>query len=141
MIKFLKDFLLYGLASMLSKIIAIFLIPLYTGILSKEEYGVMALILACKGIIDLISNLNIHSGVARDYYEDGINKQKLISTGFWSILLWSFMILSIIYVSRDFWVNNILEISAYKSVFLIMIMTIPSGSLLSYFMISSSQSL
>ena len=39
--------------------------------------------------IDLFSNLNIHSGIARDYYEEGINRKKLVSTGIYSILSFS----------------------------------------------------
>lgn len=82
MLEFIKKFFIYGLASILGKMIAVFLMPIYTDIFSVEEYGVMAVIMGCKGIIDLISNLNIHSGVARDYYEVGKDKYKLISTGF-----------------------------------------------------------
>ena len=51
---FFKDFLIYGFASMVGKIAAIFLIPIYTNVLTREEYGAMALIVSCKGIIDLI---------------------------------------------------------------------------------------
>ena len=68
--RFFKDFMTYGVVSILGKLAAVFLMPIYTSILTKEEYGAMALITSCKGIIDLISNLNIHSGIARDYYEE-----------------------------------------------------------------------
>ena len=86
MLKFFKDFLIYGFASTLGKLAALLLMPLYTSILSQEEYGVMAMLLSVKGIIDLVSNLNVHSGIARDYYEEGVNRKSLVSTGFWSIL-------------------------------------------------------
>ena len=36
---FIKDFFIYGFASVLGKIAAIFLMPIYTNILTKEEYG------------------------------------------------------------------------------------------------------
>src|SRR5690554_2239323 len=102
MLKFLKQFFIYGFASILGKIAAVFLLPFYTNILSQEEYGAMAMITAAKGIIDLFSNLNIHSGIARDYYEDNINRTKLVSTGFFSILFFSIIVFFILFVSREF---------------------------------------
>jgi len=131
--KFFNQFLIYGLASVLGKIAAVFLLPFYTNVLSKEEYGAMAMIVACKGIIDLFSNLNIHSGVARDYYEKSIERTKLVSTGLFSILLFSFAILFILLTTRKFWVLNILNIPGYEKAFVIMLLTIPAGSLFSYF--------
>ena len=95
MLRFLKDFLIYGLASVIGKIAALLLMPMYTKILTQEEYGIMAMLISVKGILDLASNLNIHSGIARDYYEKGINKTILVSTGFWSILTISISILII----------------------------------------------
>ena len=53
---FFKDFFIYGFASIVGKVVAIFLIPVYTNVLTQEEYGAMALIVSCKGLIDLISN-------------------------------------------------------------------------------------
>ncbi len=131
--KFFKQFFIYGFASVLGKIAAVFLLPLYTNVLSKEEYGVMAMITAAKGIIDLFSNLNIHSGVARDYYEDDIDRTKLVSTGFFSILFFSFAILIILLITKEFWINNVLGINGYEKAFIIMLCTLPAGSLFSYF--------
>lgn len=135
MLKFFKYFAIYGFSSILSKVAAVFLMPLYTNTLTQKEYGVMALVIACKGIIDLISNLNIHTGISRDYYEEGIDRKSLISTGFWSILLFSFVIFLGIYLFRSFWINQVLGIEGYEMVFFFMALSIPSGSLLSYFSI------
>ena len=85
--KFLSQFLIYGCASMLSKIAAVFLMPLYTSILTTGEYGAMAMIASCSGVLGILANFNIHSGIARDYFEEGVVRKKLVSTGFFSILL------------------------------------------------------
>lgn len=135
MFRFFKDFIIYGIASVIAKIIGVFLMPVYTSILSQEDYGAMAMIIACKGIIDLVSNLNIHSGIARDYYETYIDRQKLVSTGLFSILFFSFCVLFIMFASRKYWINEVLAISNYSDAFTIMLFTIPAGSLLSYFSI------
>ena len=136
MLKFFKDFFIYGIASVLSKIIAVFLMPVYTSVLTREEYGAMALIVSCKGIIDLFSNLNIHSGIARDYYEKDVNRSRLVSTGFYSILILSIPILCILITTRNFWTESVLELpQKYDFAFLLMLLSIPAGSILSYFSI------
>lgn len=133
--RFFKDFFIYGFASILGKLAAICLIPIYTNVLSKEEYGAMALIVACKGIIDLVSNLNIHSGIARDYYEEGIDRKKLVSTGFYSILSISTTILLLVVVLSPFITGRILDIPDFQDSFILMALSIPAGSLMSYFSI------
>jgi len=131
MLKFLKQFFIYGFASVLGKIAAVFLLPLYTNVLSQEEYGALAMITAAKGIIDLFSNLNIHSGVARDYYEKDVDRTKVISTGFFSIIFISLLFMFILQYSREYWIN-ILDIQNYEKAFLFMLFTLPAGSLFPY---------
>lgn len=119
---------------MLSKIAAIFLMPLYTSVLSQSEYGAMALITSCSGVIGLVSNLNIHSGIARDYYEKDIDRKKLVSTGFFSILACASFIFICLLLTKTFWLR-VLGIEAYSLSFVLMLCSIPAGSLLSYFAI------
>lgn len=135
MLRFFKDFMIYGMASIIGKIIAIFLMPVYTNILTREEYGTMAMITAISGVIGLVSNLNIHSGIARDYYEKGVNRKQLISTGFYSILTISSVILLFMLITRGFWINNVLGIKGYEICFIFMLLEIPAASLSSYFSI------
>lgn len=136
MYRFFKDFMIYGLASVIGKIAAVLLIPVYTSILTKEEYGAIALLTSCKGIIDIISNLNIHSGIARDYYEEGIDRKRLVSTGFISILSLACSILVFLLLTYKFWTGTVLGLNEkYYLAFVVMLCTIPSGSLQSYFAI------
>lgn len=133
--KFFKDFFIYGFASILGKVAAIFLIPIYTSILTREEYGAMAMLISVKGIIDLISNLNIHSGIARDYYEKDIDRKELVSTGLWSIMSLSCTILILMLLTKSFWLNSVLELSGYNSSFILVLLSIPAGGFVSYFSI------
>ena len=134
--RFFRDFIIYGMASVISKIAAVLLMPVYTNILTREEYGAMAMLVSVKGIIDLVSNLNIHSGIARDYYENSINRKILVSTGFWSILTLSVGIMSIMILTRNFWRMTVLGLNEdYGLSFLLLLLTIPAGSIVSYFSI------
>ena len=109
MLRFFRDFFIYGFASILGKLAAVFLMPVYTNVLTREEYGAMALITSIKGIIDLFSNLNIHSGIAREYNETGVNRTKLVSTGFFSILGISLSVMLIMILSQSFWQERVFK--------------------------------
>lgn len=126
--------MIYGMASVIGKIAALLLMPIYTGILSKEEYGAMTLLLVCYGIVSLFANLNIHSGVARDYYEDGVQRKKLVSTGFYSILCISVLVCSGMLLSRHFWMSSVLHLpDRFEWAFIVMLISVPFGGLQSYF--------
>ena len=132
--RFFRDFLIYGVAGILGKIAAVLLMPIYTGILTQEEYGAMALILLCYGVIDLFANLNIHSGIARDYYEQGVRRDGLVSTGFFSILTISVTVALLLLCSRHFWMDTVIELDRrYEWPFVVMLCSVPFGSLQSYF--------
>ena len=134
--RFFKDFFIYGIASVLGKIAAVLLMPVYTSILTKEEYGMMALIIACKGIIGIFSNLEIHTAVSRDYYEKDIDRKKMVSTGLYSILSLSLTVMGVMILSRHFWMGRVLGIDGrFELAFIFMLMSIPAGSLMSYFAI------
>lgn len=133
--KFFKDFFIYGFSSVLSKIAAVLLMPIYTSILTQEEYGTMAMLVSIKGIIDLISNLNIHSGIARDYYEKDVERTTLVSTGFWSILSLSCSILIVMLLTKTIWVDRVLGLPDYQSAFVLVLLSVPAGGMVSYFSI------
>lgn len=133
--KFFKDFFIYGIASVFGKIAAVLLMPVYTNILTREEYGAMAMLVSVKGIIDLVSNLNIHSGIARDYYEKDIDRKTLVSTGLWSILSLSCSIMIVMLMTRDYWRESVLGLTEYGTSFILLLLSVPSGSVMSYFSI------
>ena len=136
MLRFLKDFIVYGCAPMLSKVMAIFLMPIYTSTIPQDEYGAMWLIFSAKGIIGLFANLDIHSGIAREYNEKGVDKTKLVSTGFYSIIGISLTVLLFMISTQHFWQETVLSLdSRYSITFLIMLLTVPLGTLESYFSI------
>lgn len=132
--KFLSQFVIYGCASMLSKIAAIFLMPLYTSILTTGEYGAMAMLASCSGVLGIVANFNIHTGIARDYYEEGVDRKKLISTGFFSIVLCSLMMFLVMFMTRRTW-TGMLGLQSFERAFVIMLANIPAFSLQSYFSI------
>lgn len=136
MLKFIKDFFIYGFAAMFGKIAAVFLMPVYTSILSQEDYGAMAVLSSLSGIVGLFSNLNIHSGIARDYYEKDVDRKSLISTGFWSILTLSSIVMCCMFAGRDFIRGEMLNLDEnFDTAMIFVLLSVPAASIMSYFSI------
>lgn len=81
----LRDSLVYGLASILSKGLVIFLLPLYTRVLSPEEYGAYDLIITLGVLVNLTVPLEISQGLARNWSESLAtgSRKSLASTSLW----------------------------------------------------------
>lgn len=81
----LRDSLVYGLASVLSRGLAIFLLPLYTRVLSTGNYGVYDLLVTLGVLANLVVALEVSQGLAR-YWADTRTpdeRRRLASTTFW----------------------------------------------------------
>lgn len=78
----LKDSLVYGLASILSKGLAILLLPIYTRVMTVDDFGAFDLLSTLGVLGNLIIALEISQGLARYWVEEsgGRNRVRLAST-------------------------------------------------------------
>ncbi|MCF8296000.1 MAG: flippase [Saprospiraceae bacterium] len=83
MSKFSKDTVVYGLGASLKKIIGIFLIPLYTRILTPADYGVVNTMSTFTFLVSVVSSLGIFAALNRYFFlaESEEDKGKVIGTG------------------------------------------------------------
>lgn len=82
---FLKDSLAYALPTLVSRGLSLFLVPLYTQVLSPRDYGSFDLLTVFAGIINLTIALEVSQGLAR-YYAEEPNfdlKVSYASSAFW----------------------------------------------------------
>lgn len=108
--------------------------PIYTSILTQEEYGAQALIISFILFFDVLANLNIHSGVGREYYETpDSRKQVLVSTGLFSELACSIPLTICLIASSGWIVTSILEIPNYQIEFCVFACTLIATSCQTYF--------
>lgn len=84
----LRDSLIYGLASVLSRGLAIFLLPLYTRVLSTGDYGAFDLLITLGALVNLTVALEVSQGLARYWgdVEEPSERRRLASTTFWFTL-------------------------------------------------------
>ncbi|MEZ6186659.1 MAG: oligosaccharide flippase family protein [Planctomycetota bacterium] len=66
---FLRDGVVYAIPSLVSRGLALFLVPIYTRVLSPEDYGSLDLLLVFASIVNLVLPLEVTQAVAR-YYTD-----------------------------------------------------------------------
>lgn len=86
---FLKDSAIYVLPTIASRGLAIFLIPLYTRVLSPADYGSLDLFMAFAGIVALTIALEVHQAVARFYQQEpDVERRRLYaSSALWFSML------------------------------------------------------
>ncbi|MCB2173562.1 oligosaccharide flippase family protein [archaeon] len=109
----ITDAATYGIGNIISKLIGFLLLPIYTKELSVTDYGVIALLGIISSIFTPLANLGISNAIFRRYnlVNDNDEKQKILSTGFLSVLL-SSIIMSIIALTlsepiTEFFINDI----------------------------------
>lgn len=78
----LRDSLIYGLASILSRGLTIFLLPIYTRVMSPADYGVYDLLVTLVALANLVVALEVSQGLARYWAEtaEGAARIRFAST-------------------------------------------------------------
>lgn len=74
---FLKDSIIYTIPTLVSRGLALFLVPLYTRVLSPSDYGSLDLLIVFASIINLTITLEVSQGVARYYTSEKNTHRKL----------------------------------------------------------------
>jgi O-antigen/teichoic acid export membrane protein len=77
----LRTWSLYGVSSLLSRSIAFLLLPVYTRVLSPEEYGIRAMIALGLEIVGLLFAFGLKEAINRFYAGDAVTRPEAASTG------------------------------------------------------------
>jgi O-antigen/teichoic acid export membrane protein len=77
----------YTAASILSKLIAVALLPLYTRYLTLEDYGAAEVLFAAVVAASIVIRLGVIEAVLRFYYKSGEDPARVLSTSF-AALFW-----------------------------------------------------
>lgn len=85
-----KNTIILTIGKICTQLITFFLLPLYTGILSTEEYGIVDLLNTLVSLLLPIVTFQIEQALFRnliEYREDEKNKKTIISTGVFSVFI------------------------------------------------------
>ena len=109
--KLVKNTLILSIGNLFTKLITFFLLPLYTAILSTEEYGIVDLLNTLVSLLLPIVTFQIEQAVFRYLIENRENerqKKKIISTSFFIVI-----VQIIIYMLIFVFVSNLIK-NEYK---------------------------
>ncbi|HZG36701.1 MAG TPA: oligosaccharide flippase family protein [Gaiellaceae bacterium] len=75
----------YGLGGIVSRVLAVFLLPLYTRYLDREDLGAVGLIVALSAVLVTVLRLGLSSAFFRFYFDsrDPARRRLVVRTSFW----------------------------------------------------------
>ena len=80
-----KHSAIYGLGGLVSRVLAILLLPLYTRYLSPSDYGAIETLVAASAVLVTLLRAGISSAFFRFYFdaEDDAGRTRVVRTAFW----------------------------------------------------------
>jgi O-antigen/teichoic acid export membrane protein len=80
-----KHSAIYGLGGLVSRILAVLLLPLYTRYLSPSDYGKVETLIALTTVVGIVLRFGIHSAFFRFYFDskDPADRLRVVRTSFW----------------------------------------------------------
>ena len=103
-----KNTLIITIGKVCTQLITFFLLPLYTAILSTEEYGTVDLLNTLVSLLLPIVTFQVEQAVFRnliDIRENEDAKKKIISTGIFSVILQCIVYIGIFFLISPFFEN------------------------------------
>ena len=104
----LKNTTIVSIGKIATQLITFFLLPIYTAVLTKEEYGIVDLLNTLVSLVFPIITLQIEQGVFRylvDYRKDN-DKQKEVITSVISFIFKQLIVYIVIFLITSIWINN-----------------------------------
>ena len=77
---------IYGLSTILARIVNFLLVPLYTRVLTQSDYGVVTEFMAYIAILQVVLTLGLETGCFRFASKEGVDKEKVFSNAFLLVL-------------------------------------------------------
>jgi O-antigen/teichoic acid export membrane protein len=83
-----KHSVIYGLGGLVSRVLAVLLLPLYTRYLSPAEYGAVETLVAMTAVLAILLRAGISSAFFRFYFDstDEAHRVRVVRTSFWFTL-------------------------------------------------------
>lgn len=108
-----KNTALFSISSLGSKVIVFLMLPLYTQVLSTEDYGTVDLISATASLLIPVLTLNIQDAIMRFILEDDNETSDVLSTGIRIVFFGTFVFVIVLTILKS------IHIIKYKNVLLI----------------------
>ena len=100
-----KDMVIYGLFEVTVGLLAFISIPIFTRLFLPADYGILSLVTSIMAMFVIFLNLGMDNSVSRYFFEAKDDKERtvIISTGFWFVVIWSvILVIVLFFLSRQF---------------------------------------
>lgn len=104
--KLFKQTFIYGLATVLPRILTVLLVPLYVKVLLPEEYGVYSTVMAFLILGNVVLSYGMETAFFRFVTKAGMQQKKVQSTTLTSLTISTLLFLSITLIFREFIANT-----------------------------------
>lgn len=132
-IPFLKklagESLIYGLSSVLTRFISVFLVPVYTRIFTPTDYGVVSLVVVVTALLNILLILSLDNSMGRWFYdsEDERDRKVTLNTFLWSCVCVAVLFAAVVILFRSFIASSLLREPATEPLLLLMAANLPLG--------------
>ena len=129
----IKNTIIISIGTICTKLITFLLLPLYTSVLTTEEYGIVDLLNTLSLLLIPIITFQMEQAIFRELIEarkSEKSKTEIISNGFFSVLIQSFIFLVIFLLVSPFIKNNykfFIVINVIFSIFASLLLQISRG--------------
>ena len=106
--KLFQQTFIYGLATVLPRMLSFLLVPLYTDVLPTEEYGEISVIFAYFVLFNVVLAYGMETAFFR-FYNKNENKTEVLSTSGWSLVSTSFLFFVIAWFAKE-WIAQLIGI-------------------------------
>lgn len=131
--QFFQHSLVYGVANLLARGLSLFLIPLYTRVLSPGEYGVLDILSIVGNFVNLFITLEITQGFARlsSDLESDEERCEFASTALWFVVIMYAVFTCIAMLLSEYLAHVIVGSSTWSGVIRLMIVFVAINGVLS----------
>ncbi|MCF0172249.1 MAG: oligosaccharide flippase family protein [Bacteroidales bacterium] len=106
---------IYGLSTILARVVNFLLVPLYSRVLTQSQYGSVTYFLAFIAVLQVVLTLGLETGCFRYSQKEGKNPDSVFSTAFMAVLLLCSLFLLVVTVwSRD--IADALQYTGYGKI-------------------------
>jgi O-antigen/teichoic acid export membrane protein len=122
----IKSFLSFGLATVIERVIAFVLLPIYTRYFTTAEFGVIDLITVVIGMIIIFAHLQLETSLQRYYFDyEGDEKNLFISTIVITMVILSVILMIILALGSGLVSQLVLKNVHYSNLFILAAVQIP----------------
>lgn len=109
--KLAGDSLIYGVSGVVSRFIALFLVPVYTRIFTPADYGIISLVTTLFTLLSILVILGLDNSLARWFYDDEneADRKRTLNTFLWSCFAIACLFAVVVVVFQDLLAARILQ--------------------------------